>query len=216
MRKVAISLLIGLLPIVGACASVPKESVTLSVTLGRDLAEVHRAHRALAIKYFERMKQDINQFIDEKYRPFMIRKTIQDSRLLEKVESASQPGARPDALMIMEVFVRKMSEQIESYRKKLLQNIVSQEEEVIQAIDDSYLKLQNANSIVTGYLTSVRKVRDAQAELLDRVKMEGLREKFINKTAKLSDNIAKLVEKARKGEATVEEIADSLAKAMQQ
>lgn len=27
------------------CAQVPKESVELSVTVGRDLAEVHRSHR---------------------------------------------------------------------------------------------------------------------------------------------------------------------------
>jgi hypothetical protein len=210
MRKliftVTSAVLLGLL----GCASVPEESVELSVTLGRDLAEVHRAHRELTIRYFKRIKEDINQFIDEEYRPFMIKKTMEDFSLLDKVKAATEPGASPDALQILELFVNKVSKQIESYRKELIQNISDQEGDVLRAIDDAYQKLQNANSIVTGHLASVRKVHEAQAELLERANLEGLRDRFIEKTARLSDEVAELVEKARKGEEAIDKIAKEL------
>lgn len=208
MRKLIFILTFGIFLL--SCASVPKESVELSVTLGRDLAEVHKAHRELAIRYFKRIKQDINQFIDERYRPFMINKTIEDFKLLDKIKKASQPGASPDALHILGLFVAKVSKQIESYREELLKNISNQETEVLTTIDDAYQKLQNANSIVTGHLASVRKVHEAQAELLERANLEGLRDKFIQKTVKFSDEVVKLVEKARKGEESIDKIAKKI------
>ena len=48
----------------GACDLVPQEAVELSNTVGRDLEEVHRAHRALAELHFQRIEDDINNFID--------------------------------------------------------------------------------------------------------------------------------------------------------
>ena len=35
--------------LIAACARVPKESVELSATVGRDIAQVYKAHRNLAV-----------------------------------------------------------------------------------------------------------------------------------------------------------------------
>ncbi|KPJ86697.1 MAG: hypothetical protein AMS17_11285 [Spirochaetes bacterium DG_61] len=193
-----------------SCASVPRESVELSATLGRDLAEVHRAHRLLAEKYFDRIRTDINQFIDEEYRPFLIEGTVEGFRLLEKLEAATQPGADPDALEILELFVTKLSQQIESYRAELLGNISVQEGEVLGGIDAAYQQLQNANSIVTGHLASVRKVQDVQARMLERTGLDSLSGTLLEKTVLLSDSVSLLVEKARRGEEALDELARRL------
>lgn len=198
MRKFSFLLLLGLIAQLLACAQVPKESVELSVTLGRDLSEVHRAHRELTIKYFERMKKDINEFIDEIYRPYMIQNTMTDFKLLERIQNTVGRNDEVRAFDIMTLFISLLSEQIESYRRELLQNISKQESEVLLAIDDSYQKIQNANAIVTGHLASIRKVHDAQAELLSRVKLEGLREDVATKTVAFSDKISDIIVKARK------------------
>lgn len=60
-RSAVVSALITLI----ACVEVPKESVELSVTIGRDLGDVHRANRELATRYFDRIKDDVNRFGDE-------------------------------------------------------------------------------------------------------------------------------------------------------
>jgi hypothetical protein len=210
MRKFSYLLLFGLIVQILGCAQVPKESVELSVTVGRDLAEVHRAHRELTIKYFVRMKDDINDFIDEIYRPYMIQRTMADFKLLEKMQSAVENGNEVRAFNIMQLFVSLLSEQIENYRRALLQNISKQESEVLSAIDDSYQKIQNANAIVTGHLASIRKVHDAQAELLSRVNLEGLREEVADKTAALSGKISDIIVKARKVDYTIDKAEERM------
>ena len=206
MRKICISFTLVLIFLFHGCAGVPKESVELSVTLGRDLAEVHRSHRQLAIQYFVQIKNNINKFVDEVYRPYIIRKTIKDFQLIERIQKTAKANAKQDPLTVMEVFVTLVSEEIESYRQELSRPIEKKEQELLIAIDDAYQKLQNANAIVTGHLASVRRVHDAQAELLERSNLEDLRHKFIDEAVKLSDQIADLVEKGRKAGHNVQEI----------
>ena len=210
MRKFSYLLLFGLIAQILGCAQVPKESVELSVTVGRDLVEVHRAHRELTMRYFGRMKNDINGFIDEIYRPYMTQNTMADFKLLERIQSAVEKGDEVRAFNIMKLFVSLLSEQIENYRRELLKNISKQESEVLLAIDDSYQKIQNANAIVTGHLASIRKVHDAQAELLSRVKLEGLRDEIAIKTVTFSDKISDIVVKARKVDQTIDKAEERM------
>lgn len=210
MRKLNCLFLCGLMAQILACAQVPKESVELSVTVGRDLAEVHRAHREVTMRYFERLKNDINDFIEEIYRPYMVQNSMGDFKLLEKIQTAVETGDELRAFNIMNLFVSLLSEQIENYRKELLENISEQESEVLLTIDDSYQKIQNANAIVTGHLASIRKVHDAQAELLSRFKLEGLREELANKTVGLSDNISEIILKARKVDQAIDNAGERM------
>jgi hypothetical protein len=72
--------IIGLLFIAG-CAQVPKESVELSATVGRDIAELHEVHRETARLLFRQMRDDVNQFVDEVYRPYIISSQMEDQQL---------------------------------------------------------------------------------------------------------------------------------------
>ncbi|WDP86961.1 MAG: hypothetical protein HUN05_19035 [Desulfobacter sp.] len=65
VQRVLLFIFLGFALILSSCASVPKASIELANTVGRDLEEVHRAHRALASLLFDIMEKDINKFIDE-------------------------------------------------------------------------------------------------------------------------------------------------------
>ena len=118
------------------CTSVPKESAELSATVGRDLAEIHRAHNQLAKQYFGQIKHDINRFIDEVYRPFLVKSTIKKLDLFNRLQNPKTGD--PDQLEFLNGFVKKMIKKIESYRQELLAPILGQEAKVIRAIDDAY------------------------------------------------------------------------------
>ena len=201
-------LLIFLFLIVQGCARIPKEAVELSVTVGRDLEEVHRAHQEFALMYFAQIKQDINTFVDEVYKPYIIKTSLEAYDLAGKIEDAQKPNAQLDVLTELDIYVTLVTDNIENFRDSLLSPIEDQEKEVLAAIDDSYQKLQNANSIVTGHLASVRKVTDAQAQLLDRTGIEGLRDKFIDNTVRLSDEINSLVKKGRDVEKDIDKLKE--------
>jgi hypothetical protein len=198
------------------CAQVPKESVELSTTVGRDIAEVYRAHRALAVILYDRIKGDINKFVNEVYGPYQIQELLQaeqkdfregqESLFLALDNAVKQPGnsgAQKDALDSMDVFVQILRAEIEFYRAKLLDPVLEQEKQMLSAIDRSYNQIHYANSIVTGHLASIVKVHDAQEEVLNKFGVEGLRKDVSQNLANVSKNVAIIVDKAKKTEETI-------------
>lgn len=198
-----------------ACAQVPKQSVELSTTIGRDLISVHNSHRELAEILFARMERDVNRFIDNVYTPYQIRSAMerqavlanskdpseQKKSLLLAIDSAFKPGASPQqqsaALKGMGSMVQFIHADINAKRNELIDPIKSQKKDVLASIDRSYQQLQYANSVVTGYLASVVKVTDAQIEILKKVGIEtDLRKDVGENLAKASESIGSIVEKA--------------------
>jgi len=214
-----------------ACAQVPKESVELSSTLGRDLASVHKAHRELAQVLFARMRRDVNRFVDDVYAPVQIRNAMdrqnqlarssnpedQKKSLLLAINAAFKPDASPQlqaaVLKGMGSMVRKIRADVESMRKELLDPLDAQETEVLGSIDRAYQQLHYANSIVTGHLSAVVKVHETQAELLQAIGVErDLRKEVGENLAKASDKIGALVEAAEKADVKLDKVEENARK----
>ena len=105
--------------IVSACAQVPKESVELSTTVGRDLLALQDAHRQTALELFQRMLVDVDRFVDDTYAPYQIQKTLEQDRndpsdltLHKALERAGKPGASAAdtrlAVNLMQVYVEEI------------------------------------------------------------------------------------------------------------
>jgi hypothetical protein len=208
------------------CAQVPKESAALSTTVGRDITEVHRSHRELAIILYDRIKNDINRFVDDVYAPYQIKKLLQSDRedfnrgepesLFSALDAAiKQPDnaeIQKEAMQAMDIFVQVVREEVEAYRTDKLAPIIAQEKEVLSAIDRSYNQIHYANSIVTGHLASIVEVHDAQEKLLNEFGIEGLREDVGQKVSTTSSSISDFVEGTKRLDGTVDEIEKNIKK----
>lgn len=182
--KTKLSIVLVFLLMVGGCAQVPKEAVELSSTVGRDIATAHQAHAQLATLLFEKMKSDVNRFVDNVYAPNQIRAAMLRQKelsassdpaqrrksLLLAINAAFKPGASEElqskTLKGMEKLVGAIRNDIETMRNDLLNPLIEQEKTVLGSINRSYQQIHHANSIVTGHLSSVVKVHEAQSELL--------------------------------------------------
>ncbi len=196
-----------------SCARVPQQSVELSATVGRDIVQAHAAHKTTAELLFSRMKEDINQFVDEVYAPYQIQMLLEadmqdfnnqsTESLFYSLHAATEEGnaaKQKEVMDRMEFFVRFIREDVESYRKALLAPVLQQEQEVLTAIDRSYNQIIYANSIVTGHLASVRKVHDAHEEILNEIGLEGLREQATVNLAAASARLSEVLDKTRKAD----------------
>ncbi|MCC4820710.1 hypothetical protein LMH81_29770, partial [Vibrio lentus] len=84
-------------------------------------------------------------------------------------------------------------------RKLLLDNLNGQERDLLASTNRSYLAIHQANSIVTGHLSSIAKVHETQNELLSEIGIETDVNNFIaTKLAIASDEIAELTNKSQK------------------
>ncbi len=213
------------------CAQVPKESVELSTTVGRDLTAAHKSHRELAKTLFARMKVDIHRFVDNVYAPYQIRAAVAGDLAASKssnpedrktslflgINNAFAPGASDTALRNivegMGYFVADLRSDIESKRSELLEPINKQETDLLAAIDRNYAQLIYANSIVTGYLSSVVKVHDAQAKVLESIGIDGgLTNDIAVRLAETSQRVGELVQKAEKADASAGAIEETVQK----
>lgn len=212
--------------LVVSCAQVPRESVELSTTLGRDIAAAHESHRKLAQTLFARIKRDVNRFVDDVYAPFQIQFVLEQQKqrkaegnpnnLFSILESASQrprdAQAQKDALGVMQIIVEDVRADVEEYRSMRLAPVLKQEEEVVAAIDRVYEQIKRGNATVTAHLASVVKVHEAQDELLRKANLEGLREKVGVSLSNASERVAEFVGKARKVEGSVDKASAQIEK----
>ncbi len=204
-----------------ACAQVPKESVELSVAVGRDVTAAHESHRNLAQTLFARMKQDVNRFVDDVYAPFQIQYVLSRQKerqakgnkdnLFSVTEAAvarpQDAQAQKDVLLVMQAIVKAIHADVEDYRKLRLAPVLQQEEQVMAAIDRVYVQIQRGNAVVTAHLASIVRVHEVQDELLQQAGLEGLREKVGVKLSNTSTKLASFVDKAKAAEGTVDEVS---------
>lgn len=200
--------------IITGCAQVPKESVELSATVGRDLSEMRKSHVALVKIYYEGLINDINQFIDNVYLPYQIQKTLSDPMLkqdmLASIEAASREDStgqsQKDAFEKLKFFHLIIHEEVEDYRKLKLAPVQEQYQSVLSGINASYDQIHYANSIVTGHLASVVKVHDSQNEILEKLDLKDLRTTVGSNVSTISEQISELTFKAKEKQDDLEKI----------
>jgi hypothetical protein len=198
---------LALIVVLSSCASVPKESVELSATVGRDVIVAYHAHKALAVLLFDRMKKDVTIFIDDIYAPYQIGELLKQDyadansseyesmtgTIIDAAKNSTDIKKQKDAIGFMNDFITVVHDDIEDFRKTLLAPIEEQEREVLASIDRSYNQIIYANSIVTGHLASVRKVYDAQESILNEFGIEDLRGVTNKKLADYSTGVENIL-----------------------
>jgi len=181
--KIIISLIV--IAILSSCASIPKETVELSKVLGNDIRVLHNSHKTMVELYYNEIINDINAFVDDVYSPFIIHYVLkaelakykkQEESIYGTIEDAGRIGGKTEtdnALNIMTEFLEDANAQVEKKRKELLNPIIKQKNHILTQINDSYENTIYANSTITGYLESIRKVKESQQEALSIIGLEG-------------------------------------------
>jgi hypothetical protein len=202
-----------------ACAQVPKQAVELSATVGRDIAQVYQSHKELAILLYERIKKDVNNFVDNIYAPYQIKRQLKDdyddfksgdedslfAALNYAVNHPDDSQAQLNTLEYMEIFLEVVRGDIESFRQEQLSFVIKQEQMLLSAIDRSYNQIHYANSIVTGHLSSITKVYDAQDQILREFGIEGLRQDIGETLAETSRKVSEYTDQAKKIDENLDE-----------
>lgn len=210
--------------LLGACASIPNETMQLSRLMGKDLVILHNAHRSMVELYYDKIVYDINLFIDETYSPFVIHYVLKielnkyqngEESIYGTIEQAGKTGGKAEtdnALRIMSEFVGDARKQIEKKRNELLYPIISQRREIISSINKSYENLIYANSTITGYLESIKKVKESQQEALNLLGLQGKDEELNEALLQISEMVNSAVQKGKeidiKSEDALEKIED--------
>lgn len=199
MKKTIFGYIITLIPLFISCATIPKETVTISETIGKDLQILHDSHKSALKLYYEKVEKEINSFINDVYSPYVIHYALNseltkykegDSSLYKAIEEAgiSQEKKKTDiAINDMVEFIEAANNQINQKRDELLTPIKEQENAVLAKIDESYQNVIYANNRITMYLESARKVNETRNDALSIIGLEGLDDEVTQKIVELSN-----------------------------
>lgn len=187
-----------------SCAQVPKESLTLTQTLGRDLMAIQQAHISTINIVFDRLEADVEYFIKNVYTPYQIHEILSSNEIGKEVFDTLSKAAQPDsdastrnaALMVMAVLVEEIQRDVNDYRQILTAPIQEQRQGVLAQVNSAYFNAHSANAATAGYLASVIQVNDAQNELLTSLGAPRLQYKLSREISAASDNINILSKKA--------------------
>lgn len=193
---------------VSACMSVPPETISLSRTISNDLVALHDSHHNMAEIQFAQIKQDINDFVDDIYAPFIINFVLKDE--LEKYKK-NQPSLYgyieagkngndkeiKEAVEVMFEFQEAANEMIETKRSELLGPILDQEAQVLDNIEQSYDNVTYGSAAITNYLESVRKIKHTQGQALERVGLKSIVDNVNNSVTRVSTFVSSALAKGK-------------------
>jgi hypothetical protein len=141
--------------LITSCASIPKETVLLSQTLGKDLKILHNSHRNIVQLYYKKIKDNINVFVEEVYTPYNINYRLNNElqnykngkyslyglilpKPLEGIVKLDTIQVNKEAINYMEDILFIVKSDIEDYRDGLLSPIETEERELLKKINQSY------------------------------------------------------------------------------
>jgi hypothetical protein len=223
----------GLVSLVASCAQVPQSSVKLSSSIADDVMSMQKAHKEFINYYYDGLEQQANDLIDNKYRPSLIRQVIEqdaakfkdpdkrDQSLFNAIREAFIENknlnqselaiAQSDAMACMKIFYTKIDKKVESERKKLLDPLRQQRQELLGSVDANYTNIIRKNAAITALLNSVTEVHETQQQLLSMAGVEeNLREKVGSELANLADKLEEIQDKVDDRTARVEDVENAI------
>lgn len=195
--------------VITSCISIPKETVELSQTLGKDLKILQTSHRNTVTIYYQKIKDNITIFIKDVYAPYIINyvlkkelssyKNGQESIFLSLNNAAKNSGksATEKVMKDMQDFLSAADRQIKRKTNELMNPIISQETDLLLKIDKAYQNAMYANSTITAYLSSIRKVKATQQEALSMIGLKNVDSLVTSRLLKLSNGVKDAIEKGK-------------------
>lgn len=176
--------------------------------MGKDIQAIYVAHVNIVNLYFNSMEGDINHFVDNVYAPYQIGLLVEgdmadfqaglNDTLAGALKNApNNTEAARIALENMEIFISMIRKDIESYRNELLTPIQMQRMEIIDGLDNTYMNLISANESITAHLSSIKKVKETQGEMLEQLGIDpNFNEEIGQKIADLSSKVNGIITQA--------------------
>ena len=174
---------------ISACASIPKETVTLSQAVGRDIKQLQSGYRKTIRFSFNQIRHAGLTTIDNVWRPAYVKTLVIKADLVEAAK-------RNQIDRIME-WASAAIEDIDKERQKFLKPLQEKEDALLADVDDAFDQLIRANASITANLNSVLKVQRLQNQIVEAAGLSEIRKKINSGIEEVSTWASKATKKNR-------------------
>ncbi|MBU1701772.1 MAG: hypothetical protein KJ970_15385 [Candidatus Eisenbacteria bacterium] len=203
-------IIIPFLQLFTSCATVPKESVELSMAVEQRITEMQKSHETFVKEYFRLSRERIGDFIEYRWGPVFVENFVHDANLLPLLNQSTASG-ESDRIQILFEFVMAASEQIENQRKRMIVPLEKLERKTLEELRATYTELNSMQGSLTAFILSVHDIQVEQDRVLRHTGLLEKRDQIIAETISINDTILELIETGDDAEeviARIQQIVD--------
>tara|TARA_B110000090_G_C13338205_1_gene430017 strand:+ start:380 stop:1045 length:666 start_codon:yes stop_codon:yes gene_type:complete len=194
-----------------ACVSIPPEAPELSAQLGNRISAIEQSNLTLLHRYFDRKKQDIDDFIQNEWVPEFANQFFVEPAIANVWDQIVASGNKQDRLKFILKTSPKLQQRINQKRVELIHPLEVLEQRIETKLTADYAQAKAINNSITGFLLSASKVVENRDRYLEMVGVTSDEiTQFIDKTdsivADLLQNSQDLEGKVTKGEKYLQKI----------
>lgn len=127
---------------VGGCATVPKEIVELSYTIGQDMNSLHSSYLTLVQDHFQNLRTQTMTYLNNRWIPNYLNDFIKSGELIHLAQDTNPVNVFEGVSTWVEVAI----EEIENKKVQLLSPIDKDEKELLVSVDDAFSRSKNRYS----------------------------------------------------------------------
>lgn len=211
--RLATASLVGLALLLGACVSIPPEAPELSAELGNRISAIEDANITLLNRYFDRKRQDIDEFIEEEWLPEFANNFFSNPSIADVWNTIVRENDKKQRLTFLMKTGPKLQAEVNKARVRLIKPLDDLERRIEQKLRDEYAQARAINNTLTSFLLSASEVAENRNRYLE---LAGVTDSeigiIIDKTDKVvNDLIEKTGDPGERG-AAISEFADSVEK----
>lgn len=223
MKEISIKFSLVFLLLITSCASIPKESVILSETIGSDIKDLRRSQINLINLYYKNISNNINEFVNNVFRPFIINNILSEElrsyrsggkniygNLVEAGEANASIESINLAVSEMQDLLDATNSIVEQKRDELLDPINSQRDSLLYLTNNKYDNLIYANTSLTAYLKSLQEIKKSQQNATEYLNVKNVDQYITNNLAKTSEMISKAIKASNKIDVKSNEAIDKI------
>ena len=147
-----------------SCVSVPKESVTLSESLGKAINDTEKAHFSLLKLFFKEKREEVDLIINEIWVPKFAEEFFSIPEVFEQWQKICSSNDDEERLKFLTTVGVKIQKKINEKRQELIDPLDEMERTLEEKLLTNYNALQVSNTVLTNYLSSASKVKDRQVD----------------------------------------------------
>lgn len=204
------------------CSSIPKEVVELSYREGQDLRALQRSYDLLICKFYDQLRSNRIEYLDNTWIPLYVEKWIKKGRLLDVAQghtvwSEDQGAFVPptegkessELLQTISFWAQEALIEIQFKRDSLLKPLDSDEETLRKDVQEAFYQIIQANATITAHLNSLREVQEVQDDALQALQVKDLRDRINDALDNASQKASQGLEEIKKADEKALRIKES-------
>jgi hypothetical protein len=141
-----------------ACVSIPPEAPELSTELGNRIAKIEQSHLMLLERFFDRKKEDVDTFIQERWVPEFAKQFFSEPAIASVWDQIVASGSKEDRLQFILRTSPTLQQKINDKRLQLIKPLEDLEQQIASKISADYSQAKSINNSITSLLLSAAEV----------------------------------------------------------